>query len=206
VTPRIRLFALVGLGAALALAAGFMLLGHSQSSSAAAVQPVVPLHHHAKRAKSHAAAPKPKRAHRAARRTVAHAKPTPRQHSAPAVVNGMPAALAHALAVHRVVVLALYTSGGGVDDEAVNEARAGAKLAGAGFVAVNVANERQARPLLPLLAGAASGADGVLDAPAVLVFQRPKKLFVRLEGFADRDTVAQAATNAAPAPAGALHA
>ena len=97
-------------------------------------------------------------------------------------------------------------AGGGVDDEAVNEARAGAKLAGAGFVAVNVANERQARPLLPLLAGAASGADGVLDAPAVLVFQRPKKLFVRLEGFADRDTVAQAATNAAPAPAGALHA
>jgi len=30
----------------------------------------------------------------------------------------------------------------------------------------------------------------------VLVFQRPRTLFVRLNGFADRDTVAQAAANA----------
>jgi hypothetical protein len=31
----------------------------------------------------------------------------------------------------------------------------------------------------------------------VLVFVRPRALFVRLNGFADRDTVAQAAANAA---------
>ena len=37
----------------------------------------------------------------------------------------------------------------------------------------------------------------VLDGPAVLVFQRPRTLFVRFNGFADRDTVAQAVANAA---------
>jgi hypothetical protein len=37
----------------------------------------------------------------------------------------------------------------------------------------------------------------VLDGPAVLVFERPGSLFVRFNGFADRDTVAQAAENAA---------
>src|SRR5205807_5536738 len=40
--------------------------------------------------------------------------------------------------------------------------------------------------------------DRILDDPAVLVFQQPKTLFVRLNGFADRDTVAQAAQNAVP--------
>ena len=43
---------------------------------------------------------------------------------------------------------------------------------------------------------APTAADRVLDGPAVLVFQRPRTLFVRLNGFADRDTVAQAAANA----------
>jgi hypothetical protein len=31
----------------------------------------------------------------------------------------------------------------------------------------------------------------------VLVFQRPSNLFIRFNGFVDRDTVAQAAANAA---------
>ena len=44
--------------------------------------------------------------------------------------------------------------------------------------------------------GAPTPADRVLDGPAVLVFVRPNSLFVRLNGFADHDTVAQAAANA----------
>ena len=38
----------------------------------------------------------------------------------------------------------------------------------------------------------------LLDAPAVLVFQKPHALYVRLNGYVDADTVEQAAVNAAP--------
>ena len=37
----------------------------------------------------------------------------------------------------------------------------------------------------------------MLQDPAVLVFRRPGTMFVQLNGFADKDTVAQAAANAA---------
>ena len=113
----------------------------------------------------------------------------------------MPAALASALASHRVVVVSLYTPRSSVDAMSTDEARHGAALAGAGFVALSVADEKIVSPLTSLLTGAPTAADRVLDGPAVLVFQRPRTLFVRLNGFADRDTVAQAATNA-DTPAG----
>jgi len=77
------------------------------------------------------------------------------------------------------------------------EAQAGAKAAHVGFVSFNVADEKIVRPLTSVLTGAPTPADRVLDGPAVLVFVRPRALFVRLNGFADRDTVAQAAANAA---------
>ena len=38
---------------------------------------------------------------------------------------------------------------------------------------------------------------GVLQDPAVLVLRPPGSLVVRIDGFADRETVAQAALNAA---------
>ena len=59
-----------------------------------------------------------------------------------------------------------------------------------------MSNERVAAPLTSLLTGGASAADRVLDDPAVLVFTRPKTLYVRLSGWNDRDTVAQAVENA----------
>jgi hypothetical protein len=71
---------------------------------------------------------------------------------------------------------------------ALQEARAGATAAGAAFVALNVLNEAQSRPLAEKL--------GLLEDPAVLVFKGEGDLFVRLTGFADQQTVAQAATNA----------
>jgi thiol:disulfide interchange protein len=37
---------------------------------------------------------------------------------------------------------------------------------------------------------------GVVSDPAVLVFRAPGRLYVRLDGFVDRETVAQAAQNA----------
>ena len=108
----------------------------------------------------------------------------------------MPAALALALRSNPVVVVSLYAPGSSVDELAKAEAQAGAKLAGAVFVPLDVSNERIAAPLTSLLTGGATPADRVLDDPAVLVFQAPRTLYVRLTGWNDRDTVAQAVENA----------
>ena len=195
-SPRVRILAAALFVAVAALAAGFLLLGRSPSSSQAAVKTIKPLHPVSKVAKKPAklkatkvpakAAPKPAR-------KVAK----PKAPAGPAVIDGMPAALARALASHAVVVVSLYAPRSAVDAMATDEARHGAALAGAGFVAFNVADEMIVSPLTSLLTGAQTAADRVLDGPAVLVFQRPRTLFVRFNGFADRDTVAQAAANAA---------
>ena len=170
--------------AGLAFAAALVFLGRGQASPATpqAIKPLHPVKHRRtaeKRAKTPAA---PKR--------------TKRKHP-PAIVDGMPATLAAALAKHDVVVVSLYSPNSKVDVLAEREARAGATIAGAGFVALDVTMERNTRPLTSLLA-AAQPLDRELDSPAVLVFQRPKSLYVRLNGFNDAQTIAQAAANAAP--------
>jgi outer membrane biosynthesis protein TonB len=116
--------------------------------------------------------------------------PAPLAKAAPAPVDdgGLPKVLSAALADHRVVVVGLYDPEAAVDEIALAEARAGAAAAGAGFVALNVFAEAQSRPLLELL--------GTLENPSVLVYRRPDALFARIGGFADRETVAQAAANA----------
>ena len=117
---------------------------------------------------------------------VAVAKPKP---AAPAVDdNGLPRILSAALGTHRVVVVGLYDPDSAVDRMALEEARAGAKAAGVGFVAVSVRAESQSRPLVELL--------GALENPGILVYRRPDTLFARIGGFADSETVAQAAANA----------
>ena len=196
VSPKVRLLALAGLVGAVALGAGVLLLSKHQSSSSAAtptIHPLYPHRHHHRTA--HAGKPVVKRPV-----TTLHpaAKAKPRRVHRSAVVDGMPAALASSLASHEVVVVALYAPHSSVDQLATAEARAGAADAGAGFVSVNVLNERQSRALTRFLATVSSPNDRILDDPAVLVFQQPKTLFIRLSGFADRETVAQAAQNAAP--------
>jgi hypothetical protein len=104
------------------------------------------------------------------------------------VDDGLPRVLSAALSDHRVVVVGLYDPQAAVDEIALAEARAGAAAAGVGFVALNVFAERQSRPLLEQL--------GTLENPSVLVYRRPNTLFARIGGFADRETVAQAAANA----------
>ena len=96
--------------------------------------------------------------------------------------------LSAALADHRVVVVGLYDPDSAVDRMALDEARAGAKAAGVGFVAVNVRAEAQSRPLVQLL--------GALENPGILVYRRPDAVFARIGGFVDGETVAQAAANA----------
>ena len=176
--------------ALLALVGGYLLLGSGGGTSSAAAKTIKPLHPVRKQAAKPAAA---------AKKVVAAVKVKPKRKPAAAatVVDGMPAALARALRSHRVVVVSLYTPGASVDAMATEEAKHGAALAGAGFVSFNVADDKVVSPLSSLLTGAPTPADRVLDGPAVLVFERPSSLFVRFNGFADRDTVAQAAANAA---------
>ena len=174
----------------LALAAGFLLLGGGSSSSAA-VKQIKPLHP----VKKHVKATTP--AKKTTPKTTAKKRLAVKVVRPAAVISGMPGSLALALRSHSVVVVSLYTPGASVDRLATDEARHGAALSRAGFVALSVADEKTVRPLSSLLTGASTAADRVLDGPAVLVFVRPNSLFVRFNGFADRDTVAQAAANAA---------
>jgi len=179
-TPRIRVVGLVVGLAVLALAAGFFLLSRGQAaSSAARTHTVVPL---SKRTKGPA---KKQPVKKPARKPVAHKPAAPKPAES---VNGMPAALAAALARDKVVVVSLYAPKVELDDMATREARAGAAAAGVGFVAFNVLNEGQSRTLTKML--------GILEDPAVLVFRRPGELVVRFSGFADMQTVLQAARNA----------
>ena len=191
-SPRVRILAAALFLAVAALAAGFLLLGRSPSSSQAAVKTIKPLHPVKTPAKKAAKQPV-KVAAKPVRRVAKPKVPATR----PAVIDGMPASLAHALALHDVVVVSLYAPRSAVDALATDEAKHGAALAGVGFVAFNVSDEKIVSPLTSLLTGAQTAADRVLDGPAVLVFLRPRTLFVRFNGFADRDTVAQAAANAA---------
>jgi len=167
----------------LALGGGLLLLARGQSTPSAAVNDIKPLHPVKRHVKALAKAPA-KKANKA------------KKARTPSVIDGMPGALAVALRSNPVVVASLYAPGASVDVVAREEARQGAALAGAGFVALDVSNDRVAAPLTSLLTGAATAADRVLDDPAVLIFQRPKTLFVRFNGYTDRDTVAQAAENA----------
>lgn len=199
-SPRVRILAAALFLAVAALAAGFLLLGRSPSSSQAAVKTIKPLHPvktpAKKAAKPKVKVPAKKPAKPASKPVRKVAKPKVPA-ARPAVIDGMPASLAHALALHDVVVVSLYAPRSAVDALATDEAKHGAALAGVGFVAFNVSDEKIVSPLTSLLTGAQTAADRVLDGPAVLVFLRPRTLFVRFNGFADRDTVAQAAANAA---------
>jgi hypothetical protein len=133
------------------------------------------------------AATKPK-AHPAVVATPPAAKTEQTPKGDPVDTHGLPVVLARALAKHRVTVVALYDPEAAVDEMALAEARAGAGSVNAGFLALNIRNEPHVRPLAELL--------GVLESPSVLVYERPNKLFVRLDGFSDRETVAQAVANA----------
>jgi hypothetical protein len=184
-TPRLRVVGLAAGLAVFALAAGFFLLsGGQNSSTAATAHTVLPLskRSHA-RVRKHTAKPVARKA--VVKKPVVK-KPVVKK---PAVSeDGLPRALAAALASHRVVVVSLYAPNVELDDMALREARAGAAASGAGFVALDVLNESQAKPLTKKL--------GVLEDPAVLVFRRPSEVVVRFSGFADMQTVAQAARNA----------
>jgi len=189
-TPRLSVVAPAAGLCVLALGAGLFFMSRGQETSQAATglstQQLI-ARANAKRNDS----AKPKAVKPAARKLAAKPKPKPKPKRKidQTLTEGLPTSVASAFYGHNVVVVSLYAPDIPIDETAVDEARAGAASAGAGFVALNVLNESQARPLTRLL--------GVLEDPTVLVFKRPGELFLRLSGFADQQTVAQAARNAA---------
>ena len=172
-----RLVVVLGGVAALALAALMIARATVLSSDEVAPAPVVP---HVPR--THATTPATPAAPQATR---SHSKPV----SKPVVKldEGLPAGLARALRRERVVVAALWAPRSG-DRAALAAARAGAKGSGAGFVALNVLDERNARLLEQLV--------GTMSSPSTVVFTRPGKVANRFDGFADAKVVSQAAHDA----------
>jgi hypothetical protein len=174
-TPRVRALLIVLVLACAAVGAGLIVLGRSQSSGGASPLPT-----------THPRAT-PKAPHRVA--PVAPRVQPRRAATQPAAGERLPAAIRQAFAAHRVVVVALFDPKSRIDTTASLEASAGAQLAGAAFVPIDVTTS-DVDPL--------NLRYGVIQDPAVLVLRPPGSLAVRIDGFADRDTVAQAAANAVP--------
>jgi hypothetical protein len=104
------------------------------------------------------------------------------------LLPGLPAQVDQALRSSRVVVVSLYAGSSASDRLAVGRARAAAGSVGAGFVAINAFNEKNARELQPFA--------GAMSLPSVLVVRRPGTVVKRFEGFVDPTVTAQAARNA----------
>src|SRR6266480_7610035 len=187
---RFRIYAAVALTGLFVVGGGLFFISHSSSSSAASVHQIKPLHPHA-RTRVALAPPK-------VTMTKAQTKASKKLGRRPAVIAGVPTPLADALKHHSVVVLALVAPNSQVDGLTLAEAKAGAADAHAGFATIDVGNNAQVEALSALLGTSADAQNRLLDAPAVLVFQKPQALYVRLNGYVDAGTVEQAAINAAP--------
>ena len=95
--------------------------------------------------------------------------------------------------------MSFYNPSSNVDAISVAEAHAGATDAGAGFLLVSVLDNKVAGILTALLPGG-----GLLPDPGVLIYRAPGNVAIRLDGFNDRASIAQAATNALSGEAGPL--
>ena len=179
ISPPIRIFALV---AALAAVGGLLFMF---MSGGPAVEPA-PAATPAAAAAPKAQAPVVKATAKPAKAKARAAATAPK--NPPLPPSGFPVQVDAALRAHEVVVVSLYVPDARVDALATAEARAGATLGGAGFVALNVLDEKTAKPLLAKL--------GTLEDPSLLVIRRPGDVTLRISGFVDRDTVAQAAATA----------
>ena len=171
-TPPVRVFAFVGGLIAVGLAVfAFLLRPGGADEPAALSKPAAPLARVTTASKPAAAA--------APRATAARPTALPK--------SGLPLPLHRALKKHRVVVVMVYMPGASVDALVRREARAGARAARAGYVAVSALSERLVRPLV--------AKTGVLPDPAVLVIERPGIVGAMLS-VTDRETVAQAVAQA----------
>ena len=122
--------------------------------------------------------------------TPSTAATVPKTPAKPAVVllPGLPAPIASKLRYSKVVVVSVYVSPAVSDRASVRQARTGARAAGAGFTAVNVANDKNARAMASFL--------GPVSSPTLLVVRRPGKIVTQISGPVEAAVVTQAAHNA----------
>jgi hypothetical protein len=205
VSPPIRIAAICGLLFTVIVFGGLRLLGGGGGDSVAA--PHVIKHHpfgpgvkattHKPAAATPTVTPKTHKAAKSAsapktKKAVAPVKPTVDLAAIKAARDaGLPESLAQALGRNRTVVVAVYDPYSQVDGTAFAEAKAGAALAGVGFVPLSVLSQREVGKLTEML--------GLLPDPGVLLYVRPAALAAKIGGFVDKETVAQAAQNAAAA-------
>ena len=202
-SPPVRIAALLGLLAVVLVGGGMKMLGGGEAS--VATPHLIKHHPFGAGAKAKHASSTPTLAAKKHAATATTTKAKPKAASKPVatlpkpIVNhaaiaaalkaGLPAPIATALGQHATVVVGLYDPYSKVDAIAFAEARAGAKLAGAGFLPLNVLSKAQIGKLTELM--------GLLPDPGLLVYVRPARLAAKISGFADKETVAQAAQNAA---------
>jgi hypothetical protein len=209
ISPQIRIVALVGVVLVLVAAGGSMMLGRSGNTVDTSATKVTVHRHGTATHKTTSVTVKKhgstktvvrtshttKHAHHAvakSKTTVVHAKNhTVVVHRGNLVYSDLPAPLQWELARHHIVVVSIYSADSNVDSISVAEAHAGATQAGAGFLLVNVLDNSLAGPLTALLPGG-----GLLPDPGILIYRSPGNIAFRIDGFADRDAVAQAAANA----------
>jgi hypothetical protein len=214
ISPPIRIAAIAGLLLAVAVGGYSLVLGRSHSSTPAqtptrAAEVKTPATHRATtkaathktaaaKQRTHVAAAKPSTA--AAKTAAKHAtaKQTAKQtakhkavHRGNLVDAILPQPLQWQLSQHKIVVVSVYNPNSSVDAISVAEAHAGAEEAGAGFLLVSVLDNSLAGLLTGVLPGG-----GLLPDPGVLIYRAPGTLALRIDGFADRDAIAQAAANA----------
>jgi hypothetical protein len=211
VSPPVRIAAICGLLLTVVLFGGLRMLGGgggtSSSGDAAVATPKLLKHHpfggtakathkpaavtptvthKTHKASKTATATKPAKAKPAA---VVHRPVIDTEAIKAARAAGLPEPVARALGRYSTVVVSLYDPYSQVDGISFAEAKAGAALAGVGFVPLSVLSQPQVGKLTEQL--------GLLPDPGVLVYVRPGTLAAKISGFADKETVAQAAQNAA---------
>lgn len=217
-SPQMRIVALVGVVLVLVAGGGTFVLGHKKDA-----QPDEPLlsasvlvkRAHAARPElapkkaAHQAAAKPRAAASAKAKAKAPAtpatqpkavvKPKPKPASASvkesSLYQNLPGAVIAALQRSKLVVAVVYNPDAPDDQIAHDDAEAGARAVGAGFVALNV--------LVQDDVGQLTRTYGLLQDPSVLVFRRPGVVIARLNGYADSASVAQAVAENAPDDVGA---
>jgi hypothetical protein len=203
VSPPIRIAAICGLVFTLIVFGGLRLLGGGGGGGDSLVEAKVIKHHPfgpgVKTGTSKPVAPTPK-THKPAAPTKHATKPVatkvpvqPRPTIDLAAIKaaraaGLPEPLAQAFGRYGTVVVSLYDPYSQVDGTSFAEAKAGAALAGVGFVPLSVLSQRDVGKLTEQL--------GLLPDPGVLVYVKPGTLAAKIAGFADKETVAQAAHNA----------
>lgn len=116
--------------------------------------------------------------------------PTPSAPAKPAVVllPDLPTQIAAKLRYSKVVVVSIYVAPAAGDRAAVAEVRRGARAAGAGFTAVNVANDKNAAAMASFV--------GPVSSPTMLVVKRPGRIVTQMSGAVEAAVVTQAAHNA----------